>query len=487
MHRIRIAYFLALCLMMSLVSCGKTTSSDKGVVAGKITLDGQTDNSGVLVSIYLAGVVPEKVHSINNDYPQVAFQVTDKVCFDHRSFTPLATTTTNQEGKFSFGELPYDKYIIAYNKEGWGYNYIFDFVLNQSDLDISTTYDLKLYHEQEIPAYLDGAYTFESGKCYVSESNVVFGENAQITMQNNTRILLGQNVKISSYGVLTSPAGESWAHITSLTGIYTGNASPTQLAEGLSILGGTNSVHNISFSYLSNALMVKSANQIINKTSFRSCILGLTANTTSDFTLSSSLFINNQDVNGSACYLYNVARVSIEKCLYHGNYISLRHELVKDAVVEDNAIIDSERGFLNLWESTAIFQHNEISSEGIGIENSGRSNLDIRYSNILAKTCVKLYHTVNWYNLPNLGWTRGNYNNFQSTMYSIQAEARYYNNGQPFPLDFSNNYFNTTSQDEINDLVYDVNDFPDPYVGSDGAVVNYLPYKMSKVAIAGIQ
>jgi hypothetical protein len=155
--------------------------------------------------------------------------------------------------------------------------------------------------------------------------------------------------------------------------------------------------------------------------------------------------------------------------------------------VENNSYIDNNRSYLNLWESTADFRYNDVRSDGVAIENSGRSNLSITYNNIESTVGVKTYHTNNWYNLPNAGWTSGGYNNFSPSQYAVQSEARYYNNGESFPLDFRNNFFNTTSQDEIEALIYDVHDLPEPYTGSNWAIVNYLPFRTSSIPNAGIQ
>jgi len=477
---------LSFVLLFGVISCGDSTSPEKGTITGTISLEGETANSGISVAIYTAGIVPEKVKGINQEYPQVAFPVTDQILFDHRDYSSVASSITDTGGNFSLTDLPYGEYILCYSKEGWGYNYVFGLVLNQAELNI-TSRGLKLYPEQLVPNFIDGSFIFQTGKCYVANNNVVFGENAQIEMQSDARILLGQNVKISSLGGISLPSGQNWVHITSLTGIYTSNIIPSQIADGLSVIGGSGYWHNISFSYMQDAIVIGHANVDICNITLRACMFGLSATATSDISITKCAFMDNQDTNGSACYIYSVNELSLDKCLFYNNNVALRHEIVKRAVVENNAFIDNNRGFLNLWESTALFQNNEVSCDGVGLENSGKSNLEIYYNNIQAQTCISLYHTTNWYNLPDLGWTKGNYNNLLPSHYSIQAAARYYNNGQPYPLNFSNNYFGTTSQDNIDSFIYDVNDFPEPFVGSDGAIVIYLPYRMAKVVNAGIQ
>ena len=115
--------------------CKSNTSGQEGIVTGVIQLDGETDHSGIVVSIYNAGIVPEEISQIQDEYPQLAFPIDDKVLFDHREHEALHSVYTDNEGSFSFPKLPYDEYIVAYSKEGWGCNYVFDIELNSNEIE----------------------------------------------------------------------------------------------------------------------------------------------------------------------------------------------------------------------------------------------------------------------------------------------------------------------------------------------------------------
>jgi len=57
------------------------------------------------------------------------------------------------------------------------------------------------------------------------------------------------------------------------------------------------------------------------------------------------------------------------------------------------------------------------------------------------------------------------------------------------PLDFAQNYWGTTLLGEIEDLILDFNDLP-PYDATSGGnygIVEFIPYRTSRVSTAGIQ
>lgn len=466
--------------------CNGSTSGQKGIVTGVIHLDGETDHSGIVVSIYNAGIVPEDLRLVQDQYPQLAFPIDDKVLFDHREYEALYTVYTDNEGNFSFPKLPYDEYIVTYSKEGWGYNYLFDIELNSDEINITDLIS-KLYAEIELPSYIEGQYVLNSGKCYLAKNDVVIGVSGLLIMEANSRLLIDQNVKISSHGLISTPDSEGRAYITSYTGIYSGAMQSSNMGDGLYVYSGTNELANISFSYLLNALQISSDDFAIEFLSFNQCVFGLVARAMDDMRISNNFFTNCNDTNAAACYAYEVQGLEASSNIFYSNYIAQKHEIVKNAVVEDNAFINNDRGYLNLWESTTDFRYNEVTSDGIAIENSGKSNLNITYNDIDSKVGVKTYHTNNWYNTIASGWTKANHNNIIASQYAVASLANYVYPDGPYPLDFANNWWGTTDTSALDELIIDFND-----LGLEGgsqvtSIVNYNPIRTSQVNGAGIQ
>ena len=165
----------------------------------------------------------------------------------------------------------------------------------------------------------------------------------------------------------------------------------------------------------------------------------------------------------------------------------MKDEIVKNAVVNNNAFINGSREYINSWESTCEFSHNLVDNQGIGIENTGKSNLTIIYNHIKAQKCIQTYHSLNWYNTVNNGWTKANNNNFIAEIYAVESLAGYYYPEGPYPLDFKNNYWNTTSSVIIDELIVDFNDLGLVAGSGVSSIVNYVPFKNGPVAGAGIQ
>ena len=70
----------------------------------------------------------------------------------------------------------------------------------------------------------------------------------------------------------------------------------------------------------------------------------------------------------------------------------------------------------------------------------------------------------------------------------MESGASYiYPDGLPYPLDFKNNFWNTTSTTEIDELIIDFNDLGLELNYGVTSIVNYVPYKNGPVAGAGIQ
>nr|MDK2851503.1 hypothetical protein [Candidatus Cloacimonadota bacterium] len=480
----KLLLLLTACVL--LWSCDSSTNTSKGIIKGIVLLDGETDHSGIVVSIYNAGIVPEELRLVQDQYPQLAFPVDDKVLFDHREYEALYTVYTDNEGNFSFPKLPYDEYIVTYSKEGWGYNYLFDIELNSDEINITDKIS-KLYAEIELPSYIEGQYVLNSGKCYVAKNDVVIGVSGLLIMEANSRLLIDQNVKISSHGLISTPDSEERAYITSYSGIYSGAMQSSNMGDGLYVYSGTNELANISFSYLLNALQISSDDFAIEFLSFNQCAFGLVARAMDDMSISKSLFINCNDTNAAACHAYDVQGLEASGNLFYSNYIAQKHEIVKNAVVEDNAFINNDRGYLNLWESTTDFRYNEVTSDGIAIENSGKSNLNITYNDIDSKVGVKTYYSYQSYNTVDNGWTKANHNNIIASQYAVESRAYYYYPDGPYPLDFANNWWGTTDISALDDLIIDYND-----LGLEGgygvtSIVNYNPIRTSQVNGAGIQ
>jgi len=483
-----IALFFITCSLF-IIGCDSNTKTQKGVISGEITLEGQTDHSGITVMLYNADIVPEKLKEINNQYPQLAFPLKDKHIFDHRERTPLFTVVTNNNGFFSFPEVVYGKYIITYLKEGWGYNYLFDIELNAQEISLNNTQkaDLLLYPETIVPVTIEGNYNFLQNHCYVVENDVTALPTSTLNFAQDAKILIAPSKKITIYGNCSFPEGDDFAYINSYSGIYSSTNTEILNGEGIVYLGVTETINNICIANQNTGISIRTNETTLHNLLVRDCVFGITSVQVNNLEISNSIIMDNKSQDAAAISNYTVTGCNVQDNIFYNNYISLKHEIVKNAVVNNNAYIDDNLSFANTYESTCTFQYNLIDNIRVGIENSGKSNLDIRYNFITADICIHNAPSNNGYNTTNTGWTKANYNNLIATSLGVKSDAGYYYSDGPLPLDFKNNYWGITNIDAIDGLILDYNDIGLVVGSGVSSIIIYIPYKNGPVAGAGIQ
>ena len=483
-----IVLFFIICSLF-IIGCDSNTKTQKGIISGVLTLEGQTDYSGITVLLYTADIVPGKLKEINNQYPQLAFPLEDKNIFDHRERTPICSVVTNNNGFFSFPEVVYGKYIITYLKEGWGYNYLFDIELNAQQISVNSIQveDLTLYPETIVPATIEGNYNFLQNHCYVVENDVTALPTSTLNFAQDAKILIAPSKKITIYGNCSFPEGDDFAYINSYSGIYSSTNTEILNGEGIVYLGVTGTINNLCIAHQNTGISIRTNETTLHNLLVRDCVFGITSLQVNVMEISNSIIMDNKSQDAAAISNYNVSGCNVQDNIFYNNYISLKHEIVKNSVVNNNAYIDDNLSFANTYESTCTFQYNLIDNYGVGIENSGKSNLDIRYNFITADICIHNAPSNNGYNTTNIGWTKANYNNFIATSLGVKSDAGYYYSDGPLPLDFKNNYWGITNIDAIDGLILDYNDIGLVVGSGVSSIIIYIPYKNGPVAGAGIQ
>lgn len=481
--------FMILIYSILLFSCGQSTKPQTGVISGTLSLEGLSDHSGITVLLYSGDIVPAEIKEINAQYPQVAFPIRDWHLFDHRKAVALKSTFTSSSGAFSFPQLEYGQYIVAFYKEGWGYNYIFDINLSSSELVINchaTNAELTLKPVVEVPAVIYSEFTFQSNTCYQVNQDVVSLEGSQLIFQDSARILLAAGKKITIYGTAAFPIQGQLASITSASLIYSSAAGEIDRAEGLVVWGAINTVNNVQLSMMNNALTLRKNSIGVENVIVKDCEFGIVSYQVNDVSISKSFIANNLSPNAAAVNNYSSQMCNLDHNIFFGNYIALKHEIV-NSTINDNAFVNNYKGFENTTDSHCIFEYNLIDCTDKGIENSGRSNLEISYNEIKADKCIINAPSNHGYNIIDAGWTKANFNNFTASSLAVESIAGYYYTNGPYPLDFKNNYWGVTTTEEINSLIVDFYDLGLVVGSGVSSVVEFTPFRASKVQNAGIR
>jgi|LSQX01.2.fsa_nt_gb hypothetical protein len=475
-------------ILTILTSCGSTTANKGGIVSGKVNLFSEKDHSGITVLIFSAEAVPSEIANIEKKYPSMMFDTNEGVWFDHRQEMALDTVVTDSEGEFRFNKLHYGKYILVYYKEDWGYNYLSDVVLEMDYLDLSKSKELMLYPEEEIPSFVNERYVLESNKCYVAKNDVIFSQQSHLIFCDNSRLLLGEYVKIDIYGDVDFPDDDERALVTSYAEIYDNQSKEVVFGEGINVYSKKNSWRNVSFSYLQNALSVSVDNLSINRLSFIRCYFGLLAKHCKNTEVKKCYFANNNFINTVACSAYAVEGFIFNDNIVFNNHIGVLSRITTNAEFENNAFINNEIGFSNKLESECVFKNNLLLSCATGLENSGGSDMDIFYNHIEADIAIKIYDDARIFNTPEKGITKANFNNILAQLYAVESLTAFITPIGPFPLDFRNNYWGTTDTSEIDDLIVDYQKIGlENVFGYMRTVIEYIPIRRSKIVDAGIQ
>ncbi len=471
MHRNLLSFFILnhvffLLLFTFLISCSPTKPSGK-TISGKISLEDTTDFSNVKVSLFN---LPQIDTSILNPLKKFNFLFGDPdlYFFDHRKQKPIAQTLTDKNGNFSFSNISDGEYILFAQKDGYGWNYI----------KISTTSNgnsqINMKKEIRVSGVLHGNNVWSGN--YLIDGDVEIPNSSSLYISGGSIIRFNGNYKIKVNGRLETEISEAKPIVfttddTSIVwgGIYVSN----------------NGVANI------NTSVVTSANSGVFIES-------------SNLTLSKSVLLNNKSYGVSAIQIKQNNKVEISNCIFTGQPIGVNFEFTDTTVSVENSIFvsNSESGIYATASGVRIennfFSGNKYSINGYSNVNSPA--LKIYQNNF---TTSLSYHILlrgqdseikyNDINSTSGGISLGdmylkqttavvNYNNLYGKRYLLRVGSYTSNTDARF------NYWGTTSESEIRNLIFDRNDVSpfDPGYYSYG-IVDYSNYFFNRINNAGIK
>ena len=117
---------LSPCLLVSFLGCSKSTGPSTATVTGKVTLEAQTNHSGVTVALYELAELDTTVLRLNREYPNIGVTISQQTEFDHRLGTIVAQTQSRSDGSFRIDGVPSGEYNLVAQKDGFGWKYIYN-------------------------------------------------------------------------------------------------------------------------------------------------------------------------------------------------------------------------------------------------------------------------------------------------------------------------------------------------------------------------
>lgn len=442
-------YFLLILSVFLLLSCDSSTSPEKNMISGYVSLENSEDFSGVSVKLY-----KKNNDSIIN-------------LFDHRftDFAYGAVTDTEGYYKISYSGNIQD-YFIVFEKDGYGYKY---------QMGSNDNLGVGLYQEVIVPEIITGEYVFESDKHYIFNQNTNFLENSSIIIYRGSVLRVARNKRINIYGSIDEIVTNSnlWTKITS-AGLETGDGICFTNVNTITLTNIINSnlANGINFEYCSN---ISLTDVIIHNNTNRGLL----------FSHCTDININNfksQNINNIApnSYVYSsegaIQIMNCEKIYLSDVEIEMSQVGVK--------INNSQTGIIQELNIHDCYYGIELYESQIDVTNSYfnlNSKMDMRIcgtgSPIISYNCfnsdlglmVGLDGNYNYYNATPI------INNNDLYCQNITLKLYGFNN---IDINAINNYYNTTDINEINEKIIDGGDLgqTDDFYGRTSEFI-ILPFK----------
>ena len=177
------------------------------ILFGNATLENQLEFSGIKVGLYELTTLNSDIVEINNQYPQIGIHINQYSEFDHRLQSPIQTTETNEDGDFRIYNIASGIYNLVIFKEGWGFNYIYNFELSNGINEINE--EILLNVETHFSGNISNDFIFETGNHYIIDDDTVFIPGSSLIIQSNAVIRINPGVDLTIHGTLTAQGEEN--------------------------------------------------------------------------------------------------------------------------------------------------------------------------------------------------------------------------------------------------------------------------------------
>jgi hypothetical protein len=202
-----------------------------------------------------------------------------------------------------------------------------------------------------------------------------------------------------------------------------------------------------------------------------------------------SYFVNSEGIISKGLVLQDVADVSLEySVFYEIEKVSLSIVVGQGVAITNCLFTGGQSQVVNSFSSQTTVTNSTFSNAGCNLTNTAQSTLDIQKSDISGDVCIYTYHTGNYINLVSNGWTKASFNNFYSSGTAVEARGYFVSYNDYVGLSFIDNFWGTSNTQEIADMIIDYYDLePSEYPQHAWPLIEYIPFRSSKVVNAGVQ
>ncbi|NQV18102.1 MAG: hypothetical protein HQ534_06125 [Armatimonadetes bacterium] len=485
----RYSFLFIVILGLFINTCNKTTEIAKGSLFGTAQLEDQTDHSGIIVAVYESAYLDTTIVRINNEYPHIGVHINQHTEFDHRFQSPIKFTETDIEGDFLIKKIPVGVYNIVALKDSFGFKYIYEFEIEKNDNEL--TQQVTLYPDQYLSGDIFEDWIFETNHHYIigeeGANSTNFSPDTILEIQPGAIIRIESTNDLVIYGNLFAQGEEN--NMFWITSNYGFGETLTQ-----NNIDSTNFYYNFKLSPI-----VSVEENLIEWGKFDLANTGL-LNQVNNLHMQNGIFRNSNcgfyctDVDSTLCSNLLCEKITSERNagIY---FVQVDHGLIEKSIV-----IDCDNGLKVKDNCNPEIYNNYIFSNTIGIDISYYSSPQV-YNNEFVN-CEKAILNLNqsystiWSNYfeTNYGFVTYrcyifpleiHYNNFNCSIYNMKTTP-WGPSPQPTDINAENNYYYTINETEIQELIYDKNDFEPPQQQYYGEVF-YQPFLTEEYPYAGIQ
>lgn len=190
--RFLILLFFSFLFLIACSDNGTDPDENGQSFSGKITLEGQTDYSGVTVMLFNPVTIDTTLTNLNSRYPGVGIELNQQTEFHWWEHTPTYQTTTAGDGNWKIENVAEGTHHVVAKKDGFGWKVIFQAPTTENNIQLSPVIALSGIVDQDL--------VVEADKHVLIASNVRFNQGRTLTVELGSTFEFQNNAVLNIKG-----------------------------------------------------------------------------------------------------------------------------------------------------------------------------------------------------------------------------------------------------------------------------------------------